>query len=239
MIVGRYKNEHGGCRTVKGMSLVLRYLCVAVCAIALSGGWCLCDETTPPKVPSLSEIVLIGLRPVKELDPLRYPKERRLCVQNYLTAIAPDSYLWTFEPPATLERVVLVRRVAMTEQMVALLGPQVRAEAEAFASAMPLMTEWEGMSEGPIGEADFVDNWLRKQPMTPIAPFLYLLEAHRLRAGYEAARARHEKNLWPVLARRYREALNMAKSSSNPLISCVADDLDAQPFVYLEGQGMP
>lgn len=127
----------------------------------------------------------------------------------------------------------------MTEQMVAILGRQVRAEAEAFASVMPLMTEWESMSEGPLGEADFVDNWLRRRPMTPIAPFLYLLKAHRLRAGYEAARARGEKNLWPILARRYREALNMAKSSSNPLISCIADDLDAQPFVYLEGQGMP
>ncbi|MEO0249045.1 MAG: hypothetical protein ABIN58_05775 [candidate division WOR-3 bacterium] len=127
----------------------------------------------------------------------------------------------------------------MKEQMVAILGPQVRAEAEAFASGMPLRTEWEGMSEGPISEADFVDNWLRKRPMTPIAPFLHLLRAHRLRAGYEAARARHEKNLWPVLARRYREALNMAKSSSNPLISCIADDLDAQPFVYLQSQGMP
>lgn len=127
----------------------------------------------------------------------------------------------------------------MTEQMVVLLGPQVRTEAEAFARVMPLTTEWEGMSEGPIGEADFVDNWLRKRPMTPIAPFLHLLKAHRLRAGYEAARARHEENLWPVLARRYREALNMAKSSSNPLISCIADDLEAQPFVYVEGQGMP
>ncbi len=221
------------------MSLVLRYLCVAVCAIALSAGWCRCEETTPPKTLSLSEIVFSGLRPVKELDPLRYPKERRVCVQNYLAAIAPDSYLRTFEPPKSPERVILVRRVALTEQMVVLLGPQVRTEAEAFARVMPLTTEWEGMSEGPIGEADFVDNWLRKRPMTPIAPFLHLLKAHRLRAGYEAARARHEENLWPVLARRYREALNMAKSSSNPLISCIADDLEAQPFVYVEGQGMP
>jgi hypothetical protein len=101
------------------------------------------------------------------------------------------------------------------------------------------MVEWEGASDGPMGEADFVDIWLKKQPCSPIAPFLYLLKAHRLRAGYEAARARHENNLWPILARRYREALNMAKSSSNPLISCIADDLEVQSFVYLQGQGTP
>jgi len=129
--------------------------------------------------------------------------------------------------------------MVLKEQMVAILGQQAHAEAEAFANAIPLILEWEGMSGGPVGEADFVDNWLNKQPMTPIAPFLYLLKAHRLRAGYEAARARHENNLWPILARRYREALNMAKSSSNPLVSCIADDLDAQPFIYLEGQGVP
>jgi len=218
---------------------VLRYLCVAVCAIVLSSGWCRGDETKPPKTPSLSEIIFIGLRPAKELDPSHYPKERRLCLQNYLAAIAPDSFLWTFESPSILERVVLVRRVVMTEQMVTILGRQVRSEAEAFANVMPLMPEWEGMSEGPVGEADFVDDWLRERPSTPIAPFLYLLKAHRLRAGYEAARARHNKNLWPIFARRYREALKLAKSSSNPLISCIADDLDAQPFVYLKGQGMP
>ncbi|MEO0248737.1 MAG: hypothetical protein ABIN58_04205, partial [candidate division WOR-3 bacterium] len=126
------------------MSFVLRYLCVAVCAVALSGGWCRCEETTPPKTLSLSEIVFSGLRPVKELDLLRYPKERRVCVQNYLAAIAPDSYLSTFEPPSDPEKVIAVRRLVMTEQMVAILGPQVRAEAEAFASGMPLRTEWEG-----------------------------------------------------------------------------------------------
>jgi hypothetical protein len=181
----------------------------------------------------------MGLRPAKELNPSRYPKERRLCLQNYVAAIAPDSYLWAFEPPSTPEKAVLFRRRAMAEQMVAILGREVRAEAEAFADMAPLMTEWEGMSEGPMGEADFVDNWLKKRPGTPVAPFLHLLKAHRLRAGYEAARAIHEKNLWPILARRYQKALNMAKSSSNPLISCIADDLEAQPFVYLEGQGRP
>ena len=223
----------------KAMSSVVRYLCVAVCAIVLSSGWCRGEETKPPKTLSLSEIVFVGLWPAKELDPSHYPKERRLCLQNYLAAIGPDSYLWGFEPPSHPQRVVLVRRVVMREQMVAILGRQVRAEAEAFTDVMPVMPEWEGMSEGPVGEADFVDHWLRKRPGTPIAPFLYLLKAHRLRAGYEAARARDERNLWPILARRYREALDMAKSSSNPLISCIADDLDTEPFVYLEGQGVP
>ena len=48
----------------------------------------------------------------------------------------------------------------MAEQMVAILGQEVRAEADAFAYSVPLVSEWEGMSEGPVEEANFVDDWL-------------------------------------------------------------------------------
>jgi hypothetical protein len=149
--VGRHKNEHGECRTGKAVSSVVRYLCVAVCATVLSNGWCRGEETKPPKTPSLSEIVFVGLWPAKELDPSHYPKERRVCLQNYLTAIGSDSYLWTFEPPSLPQRVALVRRVVMREQMVAILVRQIRAEAEAFTDVVPVMPEWEGVSEGPVG----------------------------------------------------------------------------------------
>ena len=222
------------------MNRILRYLCVAVCVTVLSSGWPLCAETQPPQqMPTLTEIVFIGLRPIKELDPAHYPKEGRPCLLNYLAAIAPDSSLRAFEPPSTSKKAVLVRRRVMAEQMVAILGREVRAEAGAFANAVPLVVEWEGMSEGPVEEANFVDHWLCKRPGTPIAPFLHLFKAHRLRVGYEAARARHEKDLWPILAGRYREAMHKARSSTKPLIHCIADDLERQPFVYLEGQGRP
>ena len=95
------------------------------------------------------------------------------------------------------------------------------------------------MSECPLDEANYVDNWLSKRPDTPIAQFLYLFKAHRLRAGYEAAQASHEKGLWPILAKKYRESLDKVRSSTNPLISCIANDLEAQEYVYLEGYGRP
>lgn len=193
-------------------------------------------ETLRP--PSLSEIVFMGLRPVKELNLADYPKAKQACVRKYLDAIAPNSYLWAFEVPSSPDKAVLVRRRNLIEQMVAILGQDIRNEAEAFSNAVPLTSEWEGMSEGPVDEANFVDNWLIKRPETPIAPFLHLFKAHRLRAGYECARARHEKDLWPILARRYREAIAKARASTS-LISCIADDLDALPFVYLKDQGRP
>ncbi|HOI96838.1 MAG TPA: hypothetical protein PK250_19210 [Syntrophobacter fumaroxidans] len=221
------------------MNRILRYLYVAFCVTVLCSGWRICCAETPPQTPTLSEIIFIGLRPIKDLDPAHYSKEGRHCIKNYLAAVGPDSSLWALEPFSTPEKALLVRRRVMVEQMVAILGRGVRAEAEAFAYSVPLVIEWEGMSEGPVEEANFVDNWWSERPGTPITPFLHLFKAHRLRAGYEAARARHEKDLWPILAGLYRESMNKARSSTNPLIHCIADDLEAQPFVYLEGQGRP
>lgn len=221
------------------MNPVLRYLCVTVCATVLSSGWCRGAETQLPKAPSLSEIVFIGLRPARELNQACYPKEGLPCLRNYLATIVQFPHLWAFDPPSNPQKAVLARRDNLREQMVAILGQDVRKEAEAFANAVPLMAEWEGMSEGPVSEADFADNWLKEHPGTAIAPFLVLFKAYRLRAGYEAARAKHEKDFWPMLAKRYREALDEARLSTNPLISCIAEDLESQAFVYLDGQGKP
>jgi hypothetical protein len=191
--------------------------------------------------PSLSEVVLFGIRPIQELDPSQYPEKGRPCVEAYLSAIPTESPLRKHKPPSGPDNAQEVRRKNMAEQIVVILGESVRKEGELFASAAPIAIEWEGMSEGPVDEANFVDNWLSKRPETsvPIAPFLYLLKAHRLRAGFEAAKFGHEKGLWPILAKRYHETLNKAKSYGNPLISCIADDLDAQPYVYLKDQGRP
>lgn len=221
------------------MNRIMHCLCAAICATVVGGGWCRGADPEPARTLSLSEIVLVGLQPVKVLNPAHYRKDGRPCLQAYLAAVAQNSFLWSFDPPSTPEVSVVLRKRVMVEQMVALLGGEVRAEAEAFTKAVPLVAEWEGMSEGPVTEADFAANWLIRRPETPIAPFLHLFQAHRLRAGYEAAQAKQENGLLPILARRYRETLNQAKSSTNPLISCVAEDLEAQPFVYLESQGRP
>ncbi|MBU2488585.1 MAG: hypothetical protein KKA60_04265 [Proteobacteria bacterium] len=191
--------------------------------------------------PSLSEVVLFDIRPIHELDPTQYPEQGRPCVVAYLAAISPASPLRKHQPPAGVEDAAKVRRRNMAEQMIVILGNDARKEAELFASALPLSAEWEGMSEMPLDEANFADNWMNKRPETsvPIAPFLYLFKAHRYRAGFEAAKFGHEKGLWPILAKRYHESFDKAKSYGNSLILCIADDLDAQPYVYLEGQGRP
>ncbi|HSQ34871.1 MAG TPA: hypothetical protein VLQ89_02660 [Candidatus Binatia bacterium] len=197
------------------------------------------DPSRPADLPSLSEVVLFGVRPLTALDPERYPEPGRPCVRAYLDAVSPGSRLIINAGPADRSGALQARKRNMLAQMLTILGEDVRQEAELFSNAMPLLLEWEGLSEGPVDEANFAEMWLNKRPNSTIAPFIYLFKAHRLRAGYEAARAGHEKGLWPILAKRYREALHQANASPHPLIVCIAADLDAQPFVYLDGQGRP
>lgn len=198
-----------------------------------------CFAAQEPGTSFLSEIVLFGIRSPKELKRGKEPKASQDCVLRYLAAIPQKSWLWGFKPPTSSEDAPTIRRRNIIEQITVIHGEATRKTADAFASAMPLWGEWEGMSEGPLAEADYVEQWLNQHPGTAIAPFLHLIMAHRFRAGYEAAKAGHEKGLWPILARRYRDSLRSARASGNQLISCIADDLDAQPFVYLEGQGRP
>jgi len=188
---------------------------------------------------SLSAIVFFGHPSVRELKQDNNLKTANECLRKYLNAIPPKSYLLSTDIPSSAEDAVNYKRRNLEEQIVTVMGENTRTEAKAFSLAVPLYAEWEGMSEGPVDEANFVDNWLSKRPGTPIAPFLHLFKAHRLRAGYEAARAGHEKGLWPVLAKKYKESLDKVISSTNPLIFCIAKDLEVQTYVYLEGYGRP
>ncbi len=191
---------------------------------------------SPP--PYLSSVVLFGMPSVKEIKKNRNIKSDK-CFQKYLKSIPQDSYLFSANAPSCPEDALNYRRRNLEEQIVVIMGENIRDEARLFSRAVPLCIEWEGMSECPLGEADFVDNWLHKRPDTPIAPFLFLFKAHRLRAGYEAARACYEKGLWPILAIEYKETLNKIRSSDNPLIPCIVKSLEVQSYVYLEGYGRP
>ncbi len=209
--------------------------CLALLPLFCQG----CHTAQASGPPSLSEVVLVGIRSPHELKTGGETKNSQACIQRYLAAIPEKSWLWDFRPTASPEDAQANRRRNLIEQICVIHGEASRGTAEALCAAMPLGGEWEGMSEGPLAEADYAGQWLKEHPDTDIAPFVHLLMAHRLRAGYEAAKAGHEKGLWPVLAKRYKASLMSARASGNALIPCIADDLDAQAYIYLEGQGRP
>jgi len=168
-------------------------------------------------------------------DLSRYPPWRLQCLRMYLAAVAPGPGPSTPRVAASAEEAVPPRKNRLVEQMAAILGPEVRAEAAAFVAELPLAAEWEGAVEGPLREANHADGWLKRNPGSSLAPFLLLFKAHRLRAAYETGGT----EIRPLLAEAYRETLRVSETSPNPLIRCLAEDLEAQPFVYLPGRGRP
>lgn len=219
------------------MNFKITILCFALFLSLLN--YTLVDEVMAEQSDSsLSAVVLFGMPAVKEIKQNKNFKMND-CFQKYLKAISTDSFLLSHAGPTGSEDALNYRRRNLEEQIVVIMEEKIRAEAKAFSQAVPLCVEWEGMSENPLNEANFVDNWISQRPGTPIEPFLYLFKAHRLRAGFEAAKAGHEKGLWPILSVKYKESLGKALSFNNPLVSCIIKDMEAQPYVYLEGYGRP
>lgn len=187
---------------------------------------------------SLSSAVFFGTPTIKEM--LRKKSHgKNDCLEQYLKAIPTGSFLLSAVLPSGQEKTREYRRRHLEEQMIVLFGAEVQKEAHAFARAVPLCLEWEGMTEGPLGEVEFTDAWLKSHPGTRIDAFLYLFTAHRLRAAFEAANRGKDHDLRPLLAARYKEALGRAKSFHHPLISCIAEDMEAEDHVYLKGCGKP
>jgi len=196
-------------------------------------------ESTETHSPSLTEVVLFGLRPVSELKPSLFDGERKQCVESYRQTVSPQSVLWRPHDSLRPDLILAARRQNLEFQIVSILGPDSAEEAAEFSRAVPLAMEWEGMSEGPLEEVNLAQQWLEHNPKTPLSPFLHLFMAHRLRAAYECSRTEHSKGLWPIVAERYHEQLEAAQGSDNRLIVCIAKDLEALDYVYLPGFEKP
>jgi hypothetical protein len=187
--------------------------------------------------PSLTDVVLFANFPLSSLSPDVYGDNHRSCVEDYLAAARP--LLSEEKGTGSQDETIRLRRWRLERHITAILGTETRSDAEKFAAGVPLGLEWEGMSEGPMIEADYAEQWLQRYPSSRIKPFLHLFAAHRFRAAYEAAGREHAKGLLPIVAQKYRLHLQEAQSTGNDKIVCIAGDMDALPYVYLSGFGRP
>lgn len=170
---------------------------------------------------NLADAVLRGPLPLAVWQADLAPHTDRACLERYLNKIHRGSPLMRAPAPIAAETALPALKRHLVEQAVAILGPEVRAEAKAFVAAFPLLIEWEGDMHNPLAEADFIVGWLATHPQSSLAPFLELLLAHRLDAAWrfapDAAR--------PQLAERLGAALKHAEASPQPLIACLANEL--------------
>ena len=77
------------------------------------------------------------------------------------------------------KRVVERAIVALVE------APQIEDAAAAYALDARILYEWEGRPESPLSEASAAEDFVKKNPSMPLAPYLYVFIAERQRAAFE------------------------------------------------------
>jgi len=130
------------------------------------------------------------------------------------------------------------KRRVLERSIVSLVdAPGVEKLAAAFVAAAPIAHEWEGMHDGPIREATFAENELKKDPASPLAPWLYLFIAQRQRVAFESYENEGDVEGMKAAARKYRTSMERVRAIPDIAYRAVADDMERQPFVYIKSKG--
>ena len=118
-------------------------------------------------------------------------------------------------------------------------APGIEKTAADYASKAKLYYEWEGMSDGPLGEAQFAETFLSANPATPLRSYLLLFLLHRYRCAYECLDFEKKLEGRAKVAQKYQLSLKEALESPDPLIALVADDIDRAPYLYIKTDEHP
>ncbi len=131
------------------------------------------------------------------------------------------------------KRVVERAIVALVE------APQIEEAAAAYAQQAQILYEWNAGPESPLAEASAAEDFLKKDPSTPFAPYLYVFIAERQRAAFERMTVATQKAEMTAASRKYRTFMQRARAAGDPIFTLLADDLDRQPFLYARSEFHP
>lgn len=132
------------------------------------------------------------------------------------------------------------KRMTLERAAVTMLGrPGVVAEAARYAAGHPVSHEWTGPEGGPLAEARFAHRYATEHPRTALGPFLNVLMLNLYRCAFEAASRNNNMEQQREAADGYRWAWERAMRSPDAVIRAVANDIDAEAFLYIADQGHP
>lgn len=132
------------------------------------------------------------------------------------------------------------KRRAIERAIVALVdAPDAPGLALRFVADAPVAAEWGEGTEGPLAEAAYAEDQLKKAPDGALAPFLHVFIAQRQRAAFEAAERAGDKEAMKAAAKKYRLFVGRAKGAEDSIYGFIAADLDALPYVNLKSVAHP
>ena len=113
-----------------------------------------------------------------------------------------------------------------------ILHPEVHSLALIYLSKAPVPYEWEGDSY-PIGrEALHAMSFLRRNPGTPLEPYIILELMYLLRAQEECITVFEGLPADSIIAL-YDSLLQVALDHEDPLVNYFAGEIDSEAFVYV------
>ena len=118
-------------------------------------------------------------------------------------------------------------------------GKGIETAAADYARTAKLYYEWEGFADSPLDEARYAEEYLERNPATMIKPYLILFLAHRYRCAYECLEFEKNFDEQKAVSEKYLRYLREAKEYPDRLVGLIAEDLEAESYLYLKTKNHP
>ena len=168
------------------------------------------------------------------------PEPLRSRLATYLARRAAFKSQYKGEPDTLAQMRADAKRRVLERAIVSLLDvPGIERAAVEFVAGAPIAGEWNGLHQGPLDEAAYAENLLKKDPESPLAPWLYVFIAERQRIVFEASENEKDQAAMAAAARKYRTFSSRARSVPDPVFPALMHDLERLPYLYIKSAGNP
>ncbi len=178
--------------------------------------------------------VIFGWEPVDSIRIESFPEGERVRIEAFIrrfktvqATFVPGKQAFEMETRAEKEHrwVSIIWGLAPDSVDVSLV--------QAFVRSAGIMFEWEGMSEGPLSEAQAAESFLKGHENSPIAPSIWMFLAHRYMAASECLTHEQQIKAAENTKKNAEKYLNRMTTHSDPLIRRIGREIGQRTRVYL------
>lgn len=132
------------------------------------------------------------------------------------------------------------KRRVLERAIVSLIDtPGIEQTAAEFVAAAPIADKWDGIPDGPLAEAAYAEDALKKAPASPLAPWLYVFIAERQRVTFETFENTKNAEGMKTAARKYRAFAERARGAGDPVFAALFADMEGRPYLYIKSGSHP
>jgi len=216
----------------------MRYFFLAIIYLLLAGNnqHAICGQTST----DISLYKTLLYNEIPEYSPTKlnineYPKEYHARLLAYIKRWKNVKSKMTNRKGSWEQQMAFGKQIQVERGIVSLINTKgIEDLAAKYARSASISYEWEGMSDGPIGEAEDAEYYLVSNPQSPLKPYLILFLLHRYRIAFECFGFEKKPEKQSMASNKYREYLKMAKYEKDPLMGLMASDIDKQSYLYVK-----